>query len=161
MLLIVYFMTGLNPSAGAFFVLLLVCMSVALAGEGLSQAISVFAGDEQAAAAVVPVFVILQVLFGGFFIPPDALPDYIAWGRYLSFIYYGFNTAVLNEFVGRGVSVMDSGRTVNIDEVIVEELKAPGGKWTNLGILLGFVAVFKGFYFLMLVLSRPKFDRKL
>lgn len=153
MLIIVYFMAGLNQNAGAFFTLLLVCVGVAFSAEGMSQALSVFTGNEQAAAAIVPVFVILQVLFGGFFILPGAFPGYIAWARYLSFIYYGYNAATQNEFIGRG----DNG----IDDVIVDSLETSVGKWGNIGILLGFVAVFKMAYFVALVQQRPRFDRKL
>lgn len=155
---ILYFMIGLRPDAGAFFTLLLICVLVALAGEGLAQAVSVFAGSEQVAAGVVPVAVILQVLFGGFFIRPSALPEYIAWARWLAFIYYGFNAAAKNEFTGRGDEL--AGGT-NVDTVIINGLESELSKWTNIGILMGFVVVMKFLYFVMLVATKPKFDRRL
>lgn len=158
LLSILYFMIGLRPDAGAFFTLLLICILLALAAEGLAQAVSVFAGSEQVAAGIVPVVVILQVLFGGFFIRPSALPEYIAWARWLAFIYYGFNAAVLNEFTGRG-EVNGDGR--NVDEVIVEELESDLTMWTNIGILIGYVMLTKLLYLVMLVVTKPKFDRRL
>lgn len=153
MFVIVYFMAGLNPTAGAFFTLTLICILIALCGEGMAQAISVFAGDEQTAAAIVPVAVILQVLFGGFFIRPNALPGYIGWARWLSFVYYGFNAAAQNEFVGRG--------TGGADEILIEELESNLTKWTNIGIVAGFLVMYKFLYFIVLNLTKPKFDRNL
>eukprot|EP00177_Eucheuma_denticulatum_P008708 GFKZ01015826.1.p1 GENE.GFKZ01015826.1~~GFKZ01015826.1.p1 ORF type:complete len:669 (-),score=81.68 GFKZ01015826.1:947-2953(-) len=157
MLLILYFMVGLDSSAGVFFTLVLICILVALAGEGMSQSISVFAGNEQIAAAIVPVAVILQVLFGGFFISPSALPGYIAWARWLSFIYYAFNAAVQNEFTGRG----DVVNGVNVDQLVLDELESDLTKWTNIAVLAGFVVAMKTLYFVVLTLTKPKFDRRL
>lgn len=153
MILIVYFMAGLTTTAGAFFTLVLICILVALAGEGMSQAISVFAGDEQTAAAIVPVAVIFQVLFAGFFIAPNALPGYIAWARWLTFLYYAFNAAVRNEFNGRGDG--DS------DQQIIDALESDLSVWTNIAILAGFLVTLKGLYFLALTATKPRFDRKL
>lgn len=151
LLVIVYFMVGLNTTTEAFFTLLLICVLVALAGEGMAQAISVFAGNEQMAAALVPVAVILEVLFGGFFIPPSALPGYIQWARWLAFIYYGFNAAVLNEF----------DQNTDVDQDVVRSLESSLSKWENIAALVGFMAVFKLLYFTVLVLTKPKFDRRL
>ncbi|CDF32154.1 unnamed protein product [Chondrus crispus] len=153
MLVLVYFMAGLNPDAGSFFTFTLICILVALCGEGLAQSISVFAGDEQMAAAVVPVAVIFQVLFGGFFIRPDALAGYIKWMRWLSFIYYATNAANQVEFFGRGDG--------NIDDIIIEQLDSSLSKWTNIAVVAGFVAALKLTYLVTLHLTKPRFDRNL
>eukprot|EP00178_Gracilaria_changii_P002085 TRINITY_DN130_c0_g1_i1.p1 TRINITY_DN130_c0_g1~~TRINITY_DN130_c0_g1_i1.p1 ORF type:complete len:534 (+),score=105.46 TRINITY_DN130_c0_g1_i1:774-2375(+) len=146
LLLILYFMVGLNSDAGAFFVLLLITVVVSVAGEGMAQALSVFGGDEQTAAAIVPVAVIFQLLFGGFFIQPDALPGYIAWVRWATFMYYAFNAAVLNEFGAQaGGSVQDFSLS----------------KWEAIGVLLGFAIGYKLIYFLALRMNKPRFDRSL
>lgn len=153
-LAIVYFMVGLNTSsAGPFFTLLLITILLALSGEGLAQTISVFAGNEQTAAAIVPVAVIFMVLFGGFFIRPEALPGYIAWARFTSFIYYGFNAAVQNEFTGRGDG--------NIDAEIVAKQASELSKWGNIGVIAAWAVAFKISYFLALTANKPKFDRRL
>lgn len=154
MILIVYFMAGLNPTAGAFFTLLLITVLLALAGEGLAQMISVFAGDEQTAAALVPVFVIFQVLFGGFFIQPNAMPGYIKWVRWLSFVYYGYNASTMNEFNGRNGNEM-------IDAEIIENLETDLGIWANIGIIIGYAAILKLGYFTAFTLKKPRFDHNL
>lgn len=145
-------MAGFRETAGAFFLLLFITVLLSLAGEGLSQTISVFTGNEQAAAGLVPVAVIFQVLFGGFFIQPSALPSYIAWLRWTSFIYYGYQAAVINEFGGTGNST---------DQSIIDSLESGLSKWGAIGILIGYVALLKSLYFAALVANRPRFDRRI
>lgn len=153
MITIVYFMAGLRENAGAFFTLLLIAVLVALGGEGLAQTLSVFAGDEQTAAAVVPVAVIFQVLFGGFFISPVAMPAYIRWARWLSFIYYAFSAAVQNQFVGEGIN------GVNLS--IRDQLSTSLSRWENIAVLAGWVVALKLTYLAALGATRPRFDRSL
>jgi hypothetical protein len=95
-------MVGLRPKASAFFFALLVNMTLGLTGEGFSQAISVFTGSAQIAAAIVPLVVVLAFLFAGFFIRADAMPGVVRWGQNLSFLYWGYNALAKNEFGGRG-----------------------------------------------------------
>eukprot|EP00178_Gracilaria_changii_P026509 TRINITY_DN815_c0_g1_i2.p1 TRINITY_DN815_c0_g1~~TRINITY_DN815_c0_g1_i2.p1 ORF type:complete len:645 (+),score=141.24 TRINITY_DN815_c0_g1_i2:205-2139(+) len=98
---IVYWMVGLKPTAGAFFIFLLVVFLTTVLAESLAIAVSILAGDAQTAAGIIPVFIILALLFGGFFIGSEELGDWIAWAKYLSFIFYAFNALGHNEFSGR------------------------------------------------------------
>lgn len=152
MLVIVYFMAGLRESAGAFFTLLFITVLLSLGGEGLSQTISVFTGNEQAAAGLVPVAVIFQVLFGGFFILPSALPSYIAWLRWASFVYFGYQAGIINEF---------SGTDNETDKVVLDSLESSLSKWSAIGILIVYVALLKFLYFITLVANKPRFDRRI
>jgi ATP-binding cassette, subfamily G (WHITE), member 2 len=95
-------MVGLRPKASAFFFALLTNMTLGLTGEGFSQAISVFTGSAQIAAAIVPLVVVLAFLFAGFFIRAEVMPGVVRWGQNLSFLYWGYNALAKNEFAGRG-----------------------------------------------------------
>ena len=44
------------------------------------------------------------MLFGGFFIGSDAIPDFLSWLRYLSFLNYGFAAIMQNEFKNRFIT---------------------------------------------------------
>lgn len=148
LLLIVYFMIGLRDTAGAFFTLLLILTLSALAGEALSQTISVFAGKEQVAAALVPMFIISQIMLGGFFIRPNALPDHIQWLRWFSFVYYAFNAITLNEFVGGP-----------LDEEIIEPQSSDFSKWENILVVFAYYLMLKLIYCISIQVKKPKFDR--
>ena len=65
-------------------------------------------------------FVILCVLFGGFFIGVDELPTWIAWFRYCSFVFWGFTAMTMVVFPpGSGneidALVRQTADLVNID----------------------------------------------
>lgn len=60
--IIVYWMIGLDSSAGSFFRFILTIFLTTTYAESLALAISIMTGDAQASAALVPVFVILSLL---------------------------------------------------------------------------------------------------
>lgn len=96
--IILYWMVGLRADAGAFFIFVLTIFLISTLAESLALTISVMTGDAQAAAALIPVFVIIALLFGGFFLEDEQLSDWIGWIKYTSFIFYGFNALIKNEF---------------------------------------------------------------
>lgn len=145
--LIVYFIVGFKRSAGAFFIFLLFVFLASSIAESLAIAISILTGDVQSAAGVVPVFIILAVLFGGFFIGDSALPAWIGWGKWLSFVFYSFNGLVKNEF--------------EQDEMLWPTLRNQFNElsiWENAAALIGITLLFRlmGYLFLQ-YLRGPKF----
>lgn len=99
--IIVYWMVGFKQTAGAFFIFILVIFLTSVLSESLAIAVSIMTGDAQTAAGIIPVFIILALLFGGFFIESGELDGWISWAKYLSFIFYAFNALGHNEFPGR------------------------------------------------------------
>lgn len=145
---IVYFMIGLKSTAGAFFIFLLVVFLTSALAESLAIAISVMTGDVQSAAGIIPVFVILAVLFGGFFIGSEQLAGWIGWAKYLSFIFYAFNALGKNEFSGQEP----------FGNEIIRELFNDLSIWENIAALCAIFAIFRliGYLFLH-YLRGPKF----
>lgn len=147
--IILYWMVGLRASAGAFFFFILILFLVSFTAESLALAVSIMTGDAQAAAALIPVFIIMSLLFGGFFIGADQLDDWLGWLQYLSFIYYGFNSLMINQF---GYLSEGSLREFALDGH--DDLD----KWVNVLILVGIMVVlrFLGYIFLQ-YLRGPKY----
>ena len=65
------------------------------------------------------------MLFGGFYVNVDRIPDWIAWIRYVSYMYWAFSGMVINEYGGRvlpcGSAASDSdygGCPFNGDQVV-------------------------------------------
>jgi ABC-type multidrug transport system permease subunit len=50
------------------------------------------------AGIMAPIFVIFNMLFAGFFVNNDNIPDFLEWIKYISFIHYGFMGLVNIEF---------------------------------------------------------------
>lgn len=143
---IVYWMVGLKAEAGAFFIFVLVIFLTSFIAESLAIAVSVMTGDAQSAAGIIPVFIILAVLFGGFFIGSEDLAAWIGWVRWLSFVFYAFNALGRNEFTGElfGDEILENFNSLTV--------------WENIAALCGLLLVFRfGGYLFLHYLRGPKF----
>lgn len=152
---IVYWMIGLRPEAGAFFIFIVIIFVTSILAEALAIAVSVVTGDAQAAAGIIPVFVILALLFGGFFIGNSALPAWIGWGKWLSFVFYAFNALGKNEFADRdyGMPALNSALEEYVDETFNQLSVA-----TNIIVLVGIFLLLRTLGYLLLQFFRaPKF----
>lgn len=95
---IAYWMVGLRETAASFFIFVLTLLLTVHAAESLALMTAAPFHDAQTAGAVAPIPIVLSLLFSGFLIPPEAMPVWLAWIRFVSFLYYGFNASMLNEF---------------------------------------------------------------
>lgn len=95
---IVYWIAHLNPAASAFFIFVGLLILEGLAAQGLGIAISAGCKNEKIALALAPAITVILILFGGFYIDADAIPDWLGWLRYLSHLYYGFMGLAINNF---------------------------------------------------------------
>lgn len=149
--LLVYWMVGLRRDAVSFFRFTLVLFCLSTFAESLSLAVSVLTGDPQASASLVPVFVVLCVLFGGFFIQSSQLPYWIGWFRYVSFIYYGFNALANIQFPqdSTDIAVMRIREQSDLNNFSYGE---------SIGVMIGLILVIKILGYLFLKFLRgPKF----
>lgn len=97
---IVYWMVGLNPGAKQFFTFFAICFVESLTAISLGIMISAAVPNEKVAFAVSPAFLVILMLFGGFYANQDTIPAWLSWIRYLSFLYYAFSALMVNEFSG-------------------------------------------------------------
>mmetsp|Transcript_22964 Transcript_22964/g.64515 ORF Transcript_22964/g.64515 Transcript_22964/m.64515 type:complete len:247 (+) Transcript_22964:488-1228(+) len=93
-----YFMVGFNGDFGVFWagLYLMACSSTAL---GVLVGSSV--ANPSVAIEFLPAVFLPQILFSGFFIPPDLMPEWLAWIRWICPLTYGVKIVVANEFTGR------------------------------------------------------------
>lgn len=96
--LIIYWMVGLNDEHFIEFALILMLLNVTVAALGL--AVSAFAPNVEAANAMATPFMIIGILFGGFYINIKSLPIVANWLPYLSYFRWGFQALTINEYTG-------------------------------------------------------------
>lgn len=148
---IIYWMVGLRADAGAFFLAVYIVLMSQMIAEGMTLCISTLLPDPQAAAAIVPVFIILAMLFGGFLINYDDIPVWIGWIRWISFINYCFQGLMNNQF-GCGPECGESVlKQFNVETSLAADCLA----------LLGFYVFFRVLWYVILRLNGPKYDRSL
>lgn len=92
-----YWMVGLNADAGDFFKFLAALWMLSMTLSSFGLAISSLAKSAQIAVAMSTVLMIFFMVFGGFFIAPDNIPDYYIWIHYLSPVKYGFTILLLSQ----------------------------------------------------------------
>jgi len=146
---ITYFLIGLRQDAAGFFVFFITVLLVSLCAESLTIAIATLAKDAQVASSIVPVFMILALLFAGFFIDDDLIPDFLAWIQYLSFIKYGLTAITYNQLEGTPFAGEFQSQFGNVSSA------------TCYAVLIAEIVFFRLVAYIFLRLNGPKFDRSL
>lgn len=96
-----YFMVNLRQEPGRFFFLLLNSFTVALSMSMFFRLFASLTKTIEQALAPASVILIAQVLYTGFAIPVEYMRGWASWIRWINPAYYGFESAMLNEFVDR------------------------------------------------------------
>ena len=96
---ITYFMFGLAASAKRYFIFYAANVMVMLCAESIGYIISAVAGSNLSVAfALTPVGIVPLMLFGGVLLNLNSTPDYVVWLEAISFLRWGFEVAMVNEF---------------------------------------------------------------
>jgi len=95
---VVYWIAGLNPDRFGIFILLIMLHAVTSISLGL--AVSAAAPSTEAASAIGVPFIIVPLIFAGFYINLNSLPVVANLLPYISFIRWTFEALCINEFQG-------------------------------------------------------------
>eukprot|EP01037_Dinobryon_pediforme_P020148 gene20148-20697_t len=97
---IIYWSIGLNRKPDRFLIFLVIVVLTALCSMSIGLSLSAFSPTAVVANALGPPFLIIFILFGGFYINVASLPPGSQWVINISFVYWGFQALAINEFVG-------------------------------------------------------------
>uniref|UniRef100_A0A7S2LEQ2 ABC transporter domain-containing protein n=1 Tax=Leptocylindrus danicus TaxID=163516 RepID=A0A7S2LEQ2_9STRA len=81
-----------------FYTLVLILYAIAMASTAVAILMGAFVEDVAVAQELMPLLFVPQMLFAGFFIATDLLPDYIRWAQYLCSLTYAIRLALVYEF---------------------------------------------------------------
>ena len=95
---VIYYMTALREGAQYYLTYLGVMLLENFAGIGLGMCLSASFTNVEMAPQLAPAFVILFLMFSGFFLNENNVPIFLIWLRELSFIRYAFQALCVNEF---------------------------------------------------------------
>ncbi|MEW5296891.1 MAG: hypothetical protein WDW36_000138 [Sanguina aurantia] len=102
--IILYFMTGLRLDAGAFFANWATLLLIVLVAQSVGLLLGAMVQDATTAWSIANVLTLGLMLVGGFYV--QAMPVWISWVKYISWIRWGFNLTLKIEYRHRG---MDCG----------------------------------------------------
>eukprot|EP00127_Corallochytrium_limacisporum_P000289 Clim_evm4s10 gene=Clim_evmTU4s10 len=140
-----FWLLGLN-GAGLFFFIAFVLTVAQLAAQAFCLVVSVNAPNFPAANVLAISCIAFMFLFCGYFIPPGEMPDWLAWIRYFSLLFYSMNSLVIAIF---------EGREDDPDVIALFDTYHLNGqsKWEGIGILLCFYVFYRMLFCLLLWLK--------
>eukprot|EP01118_Nematostelium_gracile_P014681 TRINITY_DN5780_c0_g1_i1.p1 TRINITY_DN5780_c0_g1~~TRINITY_DN5780_c0_g1_i1.p1 ORF type:complete len:650 (-),score=148.57 TRINITY_DN5780_c0_g1_i1:3-1952(-) len=97
---ITYWMIGYQSAFDKYLIFIADIILLALTGGGIGLLLGTLAKDASVATALVPVAILPFVIFSGYFINSETVPDYFIWVEYISFLKYGFRAVAVNELRG-------------------------------------------------------------
>ncbi|KAK2040972.1 ABC-2 type transporter [Colletotrichum somersetense] len=98
---IFYFMCNLRREPGPFFFFLLISFTMVLVMSMMFRLIGSAARSVTQALAPGTLVLFMISLYAGFALPPQYMQVWLAWMRWINPAYYGLESVLVNEFVGR------------------------------------------------------------
>ncbi|CAF3774074.1 unnamed protein product [Adineta steineri] len=138
---VVYFIVGLQPLPGKFFLFMLFMALCSLAATSLALMISALCKTANMSVTILPMALEVSRLFGGLFLSPANLPKYFSWLDALSYAKYTYVGVSLNELQGLTLSCADAGTRTCIPngETTIKQL---GLDYINNGGCIGALLAF-------------------
>eukprot|EP01135_Chromosphaera_perkinsii_P000930 Nk52_evm28s153 gene=Nk52_evmTU28s153 len=140
----------------SYLFMILVMFMLAEMGLGLAMLLSAISPTVEGAAALMNIFPLMFIMFSGFWIKKDSIPDPWIWAYYISYANYALSSMLINAFEGETYYYADpSGNgtyPVSGDEIIVELGVTSSGflnnKWGNFIILVAVWFAFRLFSYI-------------
>lgn len=98
LLIIAYYMIGLNPAFSAYLLAACLLIFCAITGTAIGTFISAIFDDVGLALAVLPLFLLPVLLFSGLFVNSGNFPVWLSWLQYGSPVRYSFSGLLQNQF---------------------------------------------------------------
>ncbi len=152
--LILYWIVGLNPAADRVFIFMLLIMQTSITAIAMGLAVSAGSATVESAGAVGPPLMIVCLLFGGFYINVDSLPQVLNLLPYVSFVKWAFQSLVINEYKDLTFNcddIDDNMGCMTTGEAVLDSLNLDGDiNDSVLGLVLCMVFfLMLAYYFLM------------
>lgn len=96
--ILVYWSVGLRTDAAHFVLFIFIFVTNIMTAQSLGMLISAAIKDPATAQSFSFVLVLVEMLFGGFYVNASRLPQGILWIRYLSFMYWAYAAMIVNEY---------------------------------------------------------------
>jgi len=149
---ITYYMIGYNPPVTKFFTHLLILILANVAASGFCLFIAAIVPSVSVGNFVGVLVMLFMMLFGGFLVNGENIPTALGWVRYISFFFYAYEAAVVNELVGLAAIINVEGYPITeVDGTIF--LTILGFDQNNLMRDIGILAAMVVFYLFLAYLA--------
>eukprot|EP01068_Selenidium_serpulae_P017910 Selendium_serpulae@DN6418_c0_g1_i3.p1 len=143
-----YFIVGIGRSAEAFAIFVVISIMEIYCSIAYSYIISTASPSVALANILGPTTSVVFMLVSGFFLSDDAIPSWIGWLKYVSFMRYSFHAVAMVAF--RPGEVWGTGAGAIPTEDLLEILQIDSRIWFNAGMILVLGTVFHVIAYLFL-----------
>ncbi|KAJ3676659.1 hypothetical protein LUZ60_004071 [Juncus effusus] len=136
--LITFFAVGLAGGGSAFVFFILIILASFWAGTGFVSFLSGVVPHVMIGYTVAVAILAYFLLFSGFFITRDRIPNYWIWFHYLSLVKYPYEAVLQNEFDSsnacfiRGIQMFEGTPIGNMNETVQENVLVSISKTLNM-----------------------------
>ncbi|XP_024375901.1 ABC transporter G family member 4 isoform X1 [Physcomitrium patens] len=155
-----YWLVGLAPQPFAFLFFILTIWVLLVTAYSFVALFSAIVPNYQLGYTIVMGLLGAFFLYSGFFISRDNLPKYWLWAHYLSLYKYPLEALLINEYSHVSdkcfSDLYGAGQCSLTGSQVLEQGGLQGSadnKWTNLGIMAGFVILYRFLCFVVLRLK--------
>uniref|UniRef100_A0A8D0GJ31 ABC transporter domain-containing protein n=1 Tax=Sphenodon punctatus TaxID=8508 RepID=A0A8D0GJ31_SPHPU len=134
-----YFMMGLKPDAGSFFLYVITLGLTNLAAVSMAFLVSASVDTFAVANILIALPFVFMMVFGGFLVNLNSMLSWLAWIKWISIFKYGMDALTINELKGR-TYMQQQGISYSI-----------WGFWENEVALLCLTLVFLSFAYIQLL----------
>uniref|UniRef100_A0A8D1GZZ7 Broad substrate specificity ATP-binding cassette transporter ABCG2 n=2 Tax=Sus scrofa TaxID=9823 RepID=A0A8D1GZZ7_PIG len=98
---ITYFLLGLKPAVGSFFIMMFTLMMVAYSASSMALAIAAGQSVVSVATLLMTISFVFMMIFSGLLVNLKTVVPWLSWLQYFSIPRYGFSALQYNEFLGQ------------------------------------------------------------
>ncbi|GAX27856.1 ATP-binding cassette, subfamily G (WHITE), member 2 [Fistulifera solaris] len=154
-LLITYFLIGFQGNFGMYFVTV---YTLAMASTALAVALGCSVEDPKLAQEMLPILFVPQMLFAGFFVQTELIPEFLRWARYLCSLTYAIRILLINEFEDCANEQSANEDEPNYCRQALDNVDADADEtWWNWLVLVALFVVFRVMALRILQLKSTKF----
>lgn len=151
----VYWLVGLRREVDGFLYFSLVVWMVILMSNSFVACFSALVPNFITGTTIVAGLMGSFFLFSGYFISEEEIPRYWIFMHYLSLFKYPFECFIINEYGGekgrhRCLASLGGQCILYGDKFLVQKGLKQSQKWSNLGVMLGFILGYRVLCFLIL-----------
>ncbi|XP_051216581.1 ABC transporter G family member 41 [Lolium perenne] len=152
-----YYLIGYTPEASRFFGHLLVLFLIHTVSLSMFRCVASYFQTVVVSSVGGTMTFVAILLFGGFIIPRQFLPNWLKWGFWLSPLSYGEIGLTGNEFLApRWLEITVSGVTLGRRILMDQGLDFSSYfYWISVGALIGFILLFNAGFAIGLTIKNP------
>lgn len=124
-----YWIIGLNPSAGRFFICFIIVFSIVLFALAFGLTVSTMSPAQNIAQIIGSTVILLFTVYSGAFGSTAIIPSWLRWLIYVSPAYYGYTAILQNQFRDTTFYSSKTGNPVPGESLIYQNDTTIVGMW--------------------------------